>query len=126
MKVCNVPHIIPASTVLNTTVNSQPQQLYQSFGYSIQVFFTGTPTGSFKLQGSDDPAYSGLVGGNTAGVPTRWSDIAGSSTAVSAAGDVFWDKISPMYNWVRVQYTDGSVGTSTAIVTYASFNSKGF
>lgn len=126
MKVYNVPNIIPASTILNATRNSTPQQLYQNFGFAIQVVFTGTPTGSFKLQASCDPAYSGQTGGNTAGVPVHWTDIANTSFSVSAAGNLMWNVSDAMYNWVRVQYTDASSGTSTAIVTVSSFNAKGF
>ena len=55
MRVYNVPNIIPASTVLNATINSQAMQLYNMYGYSIQLVWTGTPTGSFKLQASCDP-----------------------------------------------------------------------
>ena len=44
MQQYNKPNIIPAGTVMNTTINSQPMQLQNMLGYAIQVFFTGTPT----------------------------------------------------------------------------------
>ena len=130
MKQYNVVNIIPKSTVLNTTVNSSAMQLYDSFGFSIQIVFTGTPTGSFKLQMSNDKAYSGQP--NTSGsglnappVSGDWTDIANSTFTVTAAGNVAWDYSWPGFNWVRVQYNDTSGGTSTAVITVSTFNGKG-
>lgn len=125
MKFYNVPNIIPASTVMNATINSSPMQLLDSFIYSLQIFFTGTPAGSFKLQASDDPAAAAVSNFNKTSLPTNWSDVANSSITVSAAGNVMWDYSWPGYNWVRAVYTDTSGGTSTAIITSSTFNAKG-
>ena len=125
MKFFNVPHIIPASTVMNATINSSPMQLMDSFIYSIQIFFTGTPTGSFKLQASSDPAAESVGYGNAIKLPSNWTDVANSSFSVSAAGNVMWDVNMPGYNWVRVVYSDTSSGASTAIITTANYNAKG-
>lgn len=115
-------NIIPLNTVLNANINGQAMQLLASFSYSIQIVFTGTPTGTFKLQASAD-AYPNPVPNVT--WPVHWSDVADSSFAVSAAGNVMWTVEFPGYNWVRVVYTDGSSGSSTAIITSATFNAKG-
>ena len=127
MKFFNVPNIIPAGTVMNATINSVPQQLLDSYIYSIQVVFTGTPTGSFKLQASADPAAQSVAYLGKNSLPTNWTDepTASSTKTVSAAGSVMWNISWPGYNWVRVVYTDTSGGTSTAVVTVASFNAKG-
>ena len=125
MKFFNVPNIIPASTVMNTTINSSPMQLMDSFIYSIQIVFTGTPTGAFKLQASDDPAAESVGTGNVAKLPTHWTDVSNSSFTVAAAGNVMWTVDMPGYNWVRVVYTDASSGASTAIITNAVYNAKG-
>lgn len=123
-------NIIPASTVMNTTINSLAMQLENMFGFAIQIVFTGTPTGSFKLQASCDPVPnpSLTVGSNgvVTYVPSHWSDVSGSSISVAAAGDVFWNYANNV-NWtyVRVQYTDNSGGASTATITSAVFNGKG-
>lgn len=124
MDIFNVPNIIPASTVMNATINSSPMQLQLGFSYSVQIFFTGTPTGTFKLQASNDPATFAVT---TQNIPTslNWTDVANSSFTVAAAGNVMWDYSFPGYNWIRVVYTDGSSGSSTAIITTATFNSKG-
>lgn len=124
MDIFNVPNIIPASTVMNATINSSPMQLQLGFSYSVQIFFTGTPTGTFKLQASNDPATFAVT---TQNIPAslNWTDVANSSFTVAAAGNVMWDYSFPGYNWIRVVYTDGSSGSSTAIITTATFNSKG-
>ena len=118
MRVNNEPNIIPAGTVMNADINSVAIPLNQIFGYAIQIFFTGTPTGTFKLQSSCD-----ANSGNTN--PVNWSDISKSTFSVTAAGDVEWNVTDVGYTWVRVVYTDGSSGLSTAIITVAQINIKG-
>jgi hypothetical protein len=96
-------------------------QLQFMYGYSIQVVFTGTPTGTFKLQASCD---SCLIA-DFPNFPTNWQDITDSPFTVSSAGDYVWNVFDVMYNWVRVVYTDASGGTSTAVITSCTFNGKG-
>jgi len=107
-----------SAQILNATFNSAPQQLNQIFGYYIQLVITGTPTGTFTLQSSGD-ANSGDV------FPTNWAAVASSSQAVSGAGVYSYNVSDVQYNWVRLVYTDGSSGTSTAVLN-ATINTKGF
>lgn len=123
MQVYNTQNIIPASTVMNTTLNSQAMQLLNMFGFNIQIVFTGTPTGTFKLQASSDPIYKGAPGHQF--TPTNWTDVVNSSQAVTAAGNISWNYSGSYFNYVRVVYTDTSSGSSTAIITVATFNGKG-
>lgn len=127
MQQFNKPNIIPAGTVLNTTVNSVAVPLQNLMGYAIQVSFTGTPNGAFKLQSScDNPANVTATGGLASQfLPTHWTDVAGSSFTVSAAGNVEWNYTFDMSSWVRVVYTDASGGASTAVIASATFNGKG-
>lgn len=127
LKPYNIPNIIPANTVLNATRNSQAIQVYNVLNYAIQIVFTGTPTGNFKLQASNDSAINAIASGNylPPNAPVNWTDIANSTFTVSAAGSVMWNFDDPGYNWVRVVYTDTSGGTSTAIITSSVFNGKG-
>ena len=122
MRVYNKPVIIPANTIMNTTINSQALELLNMYGYSIQVVFTGTPTGTFKLQASSDPVNGVSSGLNT---PVNWTDVANSSQSLTAAGNYMWNVFDVMYNWVRLVYQDTSGGTSTAIITVSQFNGKG-
>ena len=114
---------------MNATINSMAMQLLEMWGYSIQITFAGTPTGSFKLQGSDDPVPKAnlVIGANGAVIytPVYWSDIANSTFAVTAAGNVAWDVVTTAYNYVRVVYSDTSDGASTATITAANANFKG-
>lgn len=112
---------IASAQVLNADWQSQAQQLQQMSGYAIQVEINGTPTGAFKLQSSNDPYLNMLPADQQ---PTNWTDIANSSFSVSASGSVFWNVSSVYYNWVRVVFTDGSSGTSTATAT-GTLNAKG-
>lgn len=127
LKPYNIPNIIPANTVMNATINSQAVQVYNVYNFAIQVVFTGTPTGSFKLQESCDSAINAVSSGNYSGtnLPVNWTDIANSTFTVSAAGNVSWNFDAPGFNWVRVVYTDTSSGVSTAIITSSTFNGKG-
>lgn len=115
MRVINV--IIESGVIMNTNINSQPLNLNQMFGYSIQAVYTGTPTGTFKLQCSVD-ANSGNIN------PVNWTDIANTPFVVASAGSFTWNVYDVMYNWVRLVYTDASGGTSTAVLT-ATYNGKG-
>lgn len=121
MKVYNKPSFI-TGIVLNANYTSSALQLWEMFGYSIQAVITGTPTGTFKLQGSADPVSTAIM--NPAVVPVHWTDIDDSSVVISAAGSILWSISDAMYNWVRVVYTDGSSGISTATMV-ATFNGKG-
>jgi hypothetical protein len=120
MKVYNVPVSITAA--LNANRNSAPLQLYNIFGFSIQVTWTGTPTGAFKLQVSSDPVDNPYAANSP---PTHWTDMADSSQTISAAGDFMWNVSDVQFNWVRLVYTDASSGASAAIITNAVFNGKG-
>lgn len=91
--------------------------------FSVQVVFTGTPVGSFKLQASND---AGSPNASTqpllaTGV-VNWTDIANSAQAVSAAGDITWNYANAGFNFVRLVYTASS---STGSLTVARLNTKG-
>lgn len=122
MRVYNTPLTLN-TTVMNTTITSNGFSLYQIFGYSIQVVFTGTPTGTFKLQASSDPVPQADP---LYPVPIHWTDITDSPYSVTAAGDYMWNVSDVQYNYVRLVYTDTSGGTSTAVITSARINAKGF
>lgn len=122
MRTYNVA-LIPAGTVMNADLASSAAQLLDMSGYSIQVVFTGTPTGTFKLQASSDPYSKGTL--SPAPAPSHWTDVASSSVAVSAAGNYMWNVTDVFYDYVRVIYTDGSSGASTAVITSCIFNGKG-
>lgn len=112
---------IVTNVVMNANLASAAYNVQQLFGVAIQARFTGTPTGTFKLQASSDPATAYIEGQNA---PTNWSDIPDSTYAVSAAGNYMWNVFDIMYNYIRVVYTDGSSGASTAVLN-VQINAKG-
>jgi|SRR5271166_1820208 len=112
---------IVLNAVMNATINSAPIPANQLYGYSVQAVYTGTPTGTLKLQASDDP-FTGNI--QTSIPPTNWVDIANSSFAISSAGAYMWNVSEVMYNWARLVYTDSSGGTSTAVLN-VTVNGKG-
>jgi len=114
MRAANDPLI--TNQILNASFNSQAISLNQIFGYAIQGVITGTPTGTVSLQASNDPNSIS---------PTNWSTITGTSQSVAAAGTFFYNVADVEYTWMRLVYTDGSSGSSTAVMN-AVFNLKGF
>jgi hypothetical protein len=70
-----------------------------------QAVLTGSPVGNLKFQASND-----VLQGNQ--VPTNWTDIPGTTVAVSAAGSFLLPKIDICYNRVRLVYVPTS-GTGT-------------
>lgn len=88
--------------------------------YAIQLVFTGTPAGTFKLQASCDPAnnVNPTVVVQQAEL-SHWTDIADSSQTISAAGNHMWTVQNAGYNWVRIVYTrSSSTGTLTDARVY--------
>lgn len=121
--------VLATNVPLNANYNSPYQPLRNIFMYTMQAVITGTPTGTISLQASNDPEtndtqinipsqLSPSVG------PQNWVTITNSSFAVATPGIEMWNVDYTGYNYVRVQYTDASGGTSTATVTI-TFNGKG-
>lgn len=112
-----------ATTSLGASLNMRPIWLGHIANYSIQIFFSGTPSGTFKLQISNDvgqPQASGDAQKYN-GV-SNWTDVADSSISVSAAGDVAWEVQNSGSEWVRVVYTRSA---STGTITSARAKLKG-
>jgi len=95
--------------------------LTHSVGNSIQIEITGTLVGSLKLQGSSDPVPDSNFQAKTMKVD-NWTDMLGSTQAITGSGTVMYNISDTFFNWVRVVYTSTS-GTGTIT---AAFNAKGF
>lgn len=107
---------------MNTTINSLPSALTQTFGYAMQAVYTGVPTGIIKLQASCDP-FKYLVDGGLQ-TPTNWDDITNSQFTLSDQGVTIWNVTGVFYQFVRVVYEDTSGGTSTAVLN-VTISTKG-
>lgn len=111
--------IIDGTDMSQASLTSKAFWLGHLEHYAIQVVFTGSPVGTFKLQISNDAGDSRHDGG---GSVTNWTDLSSSSVSISAAGDLMFVAQSAGYRWVRVVYTKTS-GTGTITVVRA--NGKG-
>jgi len=101
-------------------------QLNQVLGFCIQAVITGTPTGTIQLQASTDPNTPlATLPPDYPQLPVNWDNIANSLFTVTAAGTCTWNYTESMFNWVRIAYTDGSGGLSTATIS-ARINTKGW
>lgn len=90
--------------------------------YSVQLTFTGTPDGAFKLQASNDPGNINSAGPvkQVSGL-SNWTDITGSAVIVSAAGTHMWNVENAGYNWVRVVWEASSAGTTPVLTTARAY-----
>lgn len=100
-------------------IASSPITLESIYVFAVQAVFTGSPVGTIKLQVSCDP---GRTTSNAYGTDVaNWSDLAGMSASISAAGLVMFNVTDAGYKWVRVVYTAASgIGGLTV-----RFNAKG-
>lgn len=120
---------ISTNVAMNANSNSPYVPLKSIFMYCIAAIVTGTPTGTIKLQASNDPEtndtqYNTTESRPPAVIPTHWVDIDDSSFVLASAGETMWNVRDVGYNYVRVVYTDASGGSSTATMTII-FNGKG-
>lgn len=124
-QIYNYQNIIPVGTVMNKNITSKAMQLQNGMFYNIQIVYTGTPTGTFKLQASSDNSATMTAAGQFPYTPVNWTDVLNSSQAVVNAGSTMWNVEWASYNFIRVVYTDGSSGASTAVITVSTMNVKG-
>lgn len=112
---------------MNVNIISLPCRLDDNSGYFIQIFFAGTPNGTFTLQASGDapPTPAQMFSPSGPPIPIHWLDINDSAVEVTEAGNVGWNINGARYNYVQVIYTDNSSGSSTATITAATINAKG-
>lgn len=96
---------------MGASLNSDPIDVKNLIIGSLQIVFTGAPVGSIKLQASDD-VYQFLKQPEPQPAPTNWTDIADSTLAIAAAGNIMYNLSSMGYDMVRVVYTRTS-GTGT-------------
>lgn len=129
MKKVHIKFLFTTPPVMNTNLFSNPIAVDTTLYAAFQVVFTGVPTGTFSLQGSCDPVIEPIpyqIGTANLNVPVNWSTIVNSPYAVTAAGNYLWNVSEIGFQWIRLVYTDGSSGTSTAVLTNATYSGKSF
>jgi len=100
----------PNATMTGTAVlTSAPVTLDQIYGFAIQAFWTGTPTGTLKLQVScDAPVGTTQTSNGGPDSITNWTDLASSSQAVGGINSYVWNINGSFYRYVRVVYTNAT------------------
>jgi hypothetical protein len=106
---------------LSVDADLKPVWLGHIANYAIQLVFTGSPQGNFKLQASnDDGRINAASEENQVSSIQNWTDITDSAQSISAAGDHMWTVENAGYNWVRVVWTatggSGSLSSARAYV----------
>ena len=110
-------------TSMGSSFISDPQNLFSVYAYSIQVVWSGgsSPSGTFTLQGSNDPGNSNLILQDSP--PVNWTTISNSGIVVTGTpGDILYDVTECSYRWVRLVYTYMS---GSATISDAQINIKG-
>lgn len=98
--------ILSACDMSAATCTSSNVNLETLKGVGLQAVWTGSPTGTIKLQGSNDNA--------------TFTDISNTSQATGgAASSYIWNLIDQHYRFVRLLYTKSS-GTGALTITALS------
>ncbi len=110
MKSNTIQMLSGAAMTGTAVVTSNPIPLDQIYGFAIQAYWTGTSTGTLKLQAScDAPVRTTQTSNGGPDVVTNWTDIANSSTPViSGGGNFIWNFTGCFYRYVRLVYTNAT------------------
>lgn len=121
MRIKNDELTLSSTDMTAATITSDPIWLGHIANFAIQLVFTGTPNGTFKLQASNDEGARDTYIESPS--ISNWTDVDGSSQVISAAGDHMWNVQNCGYRWIRIVWTDSSTGAAT--ITSARMNVKG-
>ena len=130
MKTACKTNFINLPQTLNISFVTPACPLLSVIYYAIQVNYSGggTPNGTFSLEISCDPVALPVGQGDnymSANQPVNWSTLISSPLVVTTNSTYCWDITSGFgYNWVRLRYVDSSNGSSTAILSQYTVNTK--
>lgn len=104
MRFASKPLALSPSGIMTASLTSDTCDVRTEVGYSIQAVWTGTPTGTLKLQISGDS--------------TSWTDAPSPQSLAGAAGSYIWDVPQTAVGYVRMVYTFTS-GTGSLAATFS-------
>lgn len=129
----NFSSALANQTMTGTSVITSPQtNITYKDNIGVQLQWTGTPTGTFTVQGSLDynpglPQSGGATGGANAGVWTTINAVDQSGNppvAAGAPGQILMNLQELCFPWLRIQYTNASgTGTLTGYISGKSIGS---
>lgn len=105
------------TTSLNVSWESPAISLEHIYGYSVQATWTGSPNGTLKLQGSNQP-----VSNDQSGSITKWEDIPLATIDISTATSIMFNVRQEFYRFFRVVLVSGGTGGT---MTYLAYMLKG-
>lgn len=93
-----------------TTVTSSATSISRRNGFSMQVNVTGTPVGTFDIQGSVDynPGLPQSEGSYNAGNWVSISPLSATPTVSGAATSILFDMQAVTFPWIRISYTNST------------------
>ena len=101
-----------SNTAMTADRESAPIDVSHCPYASVHLVWTGTPAGTFRLQGSNDAIPAGTDPNSLAYSDLTWIDI-DTQAAGGAAGSKYFDIVSS-FKWLAVQYDfTSSTGTIT-------------
>lgn len=107
--------IITAGNMSLVSVASDAILIDQIYGYSLQCTYSGAPSGSLRVQASNDLT-------NNPDDVSDWDDVGDSVVAISASGDTFYNLDAQFYKYFRVKYDRLSGSGSLTVVYFGKGN----
>lgn len=107
-----VPYHVINAVTMGGSITGAATNIQYLDNVSVQLIFTGTPTGTFTIEGSlnysENPYDHSQINAGT------WTAITLPTTASAsgAAGDILIDLNQLSFPWIRIKYTRSS-GTGT-------------
>lgn len=101
--------LIDAGTAAGS-ITSAAMYCGRTLNASVQVYTSGTATGTLKVQISNDQVAA-------PNLPSHWVDVSGLAVTPAATGTLLIPKFDLSYEWIRVVWTQSNAGTGTITVT---------
>lgn len=114
----NISHTKLDGYTSAANIVSDPILLAYADQFAITAFWTGSGTGSFKLQGSTDKERvldQAVVNGVADPKIVNWVDIPNSTQASSVGSPLMWNYSEVGYRWVRIVYTVASSSITLSV-----------